>query len=82
MKVFNALGIEKDDNADILIELASLNASNESISNTLDDIEGVNTDMRTSLQKSRTLQELTTRELQIANLHYTIMNDTEIEEPP
>ncbi len=82
MKVFNAQGIEKDDNADVLVELATLNASNESISNTLDDIEGVNTDMRTSLQKSRTLQELTTRELQIANLHFTIMNDTEIKEPP
>lgn len=60
MKVFNAQGIEKDDNADVLVEL---------------------TNMKTTLDKSRTLQELTTRELQIANLHFTIMNDTEIEEP-
>jgi len=82
MKVFNAQGIEKDDNADVLVELAALNASNVAISNTLDDIEDINTDVRTSLQKSRTLQELTTRELQIANLHFTIMNDMEIEEPP
>lgn len=36
----------------------------------------------TSLRTIRSYQEVVTKELQIANLHFTIMNDQEIEEPP
>lgn len=35
----------------------------------------------TTLRSSKTLQTAIERQLQIANLHFTIMNDTEIEEP-
>lgn len=34
-----------------------------------------------TLRSSKTLQTAIERQLQIANLHYTIMNDTDIEEP-
>ncbi len=61
MKVFNAQGIEKDDNADVLVELTRTN---------------------TTLERSRTLQELTARQMQIMNLHLAVLNDQFIEEPP
>ena len=61
MKVFNAQGIEKDDNEDVLAELTRTN---------------------TTLERSRTLQELTARQMQIMNLHLAVLNDQFIEEPP
>jgi len=61
MKVFNAQGIEKDDNVAVVVELQST---------------------QSILEKSRSLLTRVARELQISNLHFTIMNDTEIEEPP
>jgi len=61
VKVFNAQGIEKDDNVAVVVELQST---------------------QSILEKSRSLLTRVARELQIANLHFTIMNDTEIEEPP
>ncbi len=61
MKVFNAQGIEKDENEAVLVELTRTN---------------------TTLERSRTLQELTARQMQIMNLHLAVLNDQFIEEPP
>lgn len=61
MKVFNAQGIEKDENEAVLAELTRTN---------------------TTLERSRTLQELTARQMQIMNLHLAVLNDQFIEEPP
>lgn len=61
MKVFTSQGIEKDDNADVLVQLDTVN---------------------NTLKSSKTLQSVIEKQLRIANLHFTIMNDTEIEEPP
>ena len=61
MKVFNAQGIEKDENEAVLVELTRTN---------------------TTLERSRTLQELTARQMQIMNLHLAVLNDQFIEELP
>jgi hypothetical protein len=61
MKVFTSQGIEKDDNADVLVRLDAVN---------------------NVLNSSKTLQELTARQMQIMNLHLAVLNDQFIEEPP
>jgi hypothetical protein len=59
MKVFTSQGIEKDDNADVLVELNAVN---------------------NVLNSSKTLQELTARQMQIMNLHLAVLNDQFIED--
>ena len=59
MKVFTSQGIEKDDNADVLVQLNAVN---------------------NTLNSSKTLQDLTARQMQVMNLHLAVLNDQFIEE--
>ncbi len=60
MKTFTSEGIEKQENADVLVELETIQTGLRSIVNTQQELK---------------------RELQIANIHFGIMNDQQIEEP-